>query len=185
MSLILRKWSQPLLDKEGLDDLHVEVRDRVLCLTGSCGKTVLMVSGIRFNNKTLTKVEIEYAIELFTTFINKHGKAIKVYVDKKKELYEIVQPKPEDFGGKPSYNSKMFVLGISVGKITVNVTVNNGNKVPTVTLGTLPLSIFEKVVAELPGVIVKANKYFKAAEGYDKLQAESGKLQAEINKCNI
>ena len=187
MSLILRKQCQPLLDNVGLKELHVEAVDRGMYIKGTCGKTVLTVGGINFNSRTVTKAEVEYAVELFGTFMAKHGKALKKYVAKKKEIYDLKEPLPEDFGGLAGYNRNMFTKNMVIkGKAySFNIAKNSPTASPTISIGQVDLEVFRELATKVEGIISEAQTYYKAREDYQNILAEDRKLQSEIAKCNI
>ena len=73
MSLLLRHDCQGALDAIGLDMLHVEVREKTLCVVGECGQTIVTVNGIQCGTNISGK-EVAYAVTLFDKFLAKNAK---------------------------------------------------------------------------------------------------------------
>lgn len=103
MSLILRKATQEILDANDLGMLHTDIDDgsHVLSLVTECGKPIVRISGIRFSRMAPTGKEIEYAVELFDSFLVKHGDSLREYIkharaDKLEE--DAPLPHADDFG---------------------------------------------------------------------------------------
>jgi len=82
MSILIRQQAQELLDKVGLNNLHVAIKNKVLTLVGPCGQPLLPISGIAFDTNAPRKAEIPYAIELFAKFLDTHAPQIVEYKTK-------------------------------------------------------------------------------------------------------
>ena len=181
MSLVLRKGCQPLLDKSGLDMLHVGIINKTLTLQGTCGKSIVSVNGIQFNSKTITKAELEYAVELFSTFLNKHESDLKDYITKAKAFSQVEMPRPEDFGAKKNSYHGTYSAEIEVNgyKYTVSIT-------PTHTsFGSIRHNDYTEVVKQIAKLKDKADEYYKVKAKYDKLNLENQKLLTAIVVCDI
>lgn len=91
MSLLLRHDCQGALDAIGLDMLHVEVRDKTLCVVGECGQTIVTVNGIQCSSNISNK-EVAYAVALFDKFLAKNAKDLIKFIKAKKASVGMVQP---------------------------------------------------------------------------------------------
>lgn len=179
MSLMLRKDCQPILNKVGLDMLHVGVEDRTVVVKGVCGKTIVRVNGISFNSKTVTKAEIEYATELFNIFIDNHGKRLMAYVSKAMTSSNIKQPAQEDFGGRSGYVNFSTIVVISGIQYTITTTKER------VTLPSMKIEHMKELLSNVPKAIENSKAYYEALDAFNKVTSENRKILQEISKCDI
>lgn len=94
MSLILRQKCQPILNAAGLQKLHVGLSSNYMTLHGECGQQLLVVKGIQFASKNPKVGEMNYAEELFTTFIEKHSKAILDFIKISEKAKKVIDKNP-------------------------------------------------------------------------------------------
>ena len=95
--LMLRKMAQSVLDKNGLNTLHVGIESggfKALQLRGECNKVVVTISGIPLKKTTITAKEREYAVELLAAYLAKYTKHIKEYMVQLKKLSVTEIPTP-------------------------------------------------------------------------------------------
>ena len=91
MSLMLRKACQDVLNDNNLPNYHVRIdASKCLSIVGPCGKPLLTISGIVFSRTTPTAAEIEYAVELFYSFMEKHEIALNHYIELVTEVGELL-----------------------------------------------------------------------------------------------
>lgn len=79
MSLILRQKTEQLLKDAGLPEFHVQINNKYLTIVGQCGQTIVTARGIQFSKNVPSNAEIDYAVELFATFLEKHVDTLKEY----------------------------------------------------------------------------------------------------------
>lgn len=175
MSLILRQKCQPILDSFGLSALHARLNNRVLSLSGECGRTVVDIKGIMFSNTKPAMKELEYALELLKKFLEKEGEAVLSYVRAAKDFKENHTPTVPDgwtFNGACIMHRSPTGGMISVDKdcrvmINMYTTVENAKR------------LLE--VAEDPRI----QEYFLAREEMSKKSSELADLHRKLASCDI
>lgn len=94
MSLILRKECQEVLDNNNLLNVHVGISNtKSLEIVGECGQPLVSIPGITFARLPPTNAEIKYCVELFDSFLAKHGKDIQAYM-KARETFKALPEVP-------------------------------------------------------------------------------------------
>lgn len=97
MSLTLRKDTQDALNVVGLDDYHTRINEnKYLTIVGPCGQPLITISGIEFTRREPTKAEIDFACELFGTFLAENHHEITAYVRMLKKHKQSVKPPEEN-----------------------------------------------------------------------------------------
>lgn len=79
MSLILRQKTEQLLKDAGLPEFHVQINNKYLTIVGQCGQTIVTARGIQFSKNVPSNAEIDYAVELFTAFLERHVDTLREY----------------------------------------------------------------------------------------------------------
>ena len=203
MSLMLRKNNQDVLDSYGLSDFHVEIDDgyyKTLQIVGGCGKPLVSVPGIRFTRTQPTKVEIEYATELFMNFMDIHGKLIQTYVVKAKILAAkdelpkslgkfTVQKITESFNNVLKSYRLDFIDGplkysYDISPNMKKVTFYSVNIAKNANIKTAP-SQFTKYTDNVSSLVKEGKKFIKWYYDRKKETEAVEKLHAEISTCNV
>ena len=82
MALMLRQACQPLLDERGFTSIHADIDDSTknLVLYSPCRKQMGFVHGVVFASTRPTNAEIEYAVQLFTDWLNRNESSLDDYL---------------------------------------------------------------------------------------------------------
>lgn len=186
--LVMRVQTQPILDKVGLTEAHIEVSNRQMVIVGECGQPLINIKGIQFSRSTINGKEREIAIELLSKFIDKNKKDIEHYLAEKKAYKKLVCPTEEDLndicirhGFKVSKRNYNFIVSFTVEDITISL--NKEKQIFTSSAFNVSKIIkefilTEKCIVELQDTIESINRYNESAE---KLQ----NLRNSLGTCSI
>jgi hypothetical protein len=183
MSILIRQQAQELLDKVGLNDLHVAVQDKVLTLVGPCGQPLLPISGIAFDTNAPRKAEIPYAIELFTKFLDTHAPKILEYVETKKATPQTPPSYEGTFATVQDYskNKVVYIRRNPSVDLQYNV-VSNEMYISTHTNDDYPL---DNLVAAVETLRKEAEPYKLAYTEYMANQKKLSAMKNSLTTCNI
>lgn len=197
MSLILRRTCQPILDKAGMQNFHIEMNEqqRVMEITTECGKSIVSVKGVNFSRKSPGKAEIEYAAELLEAFIMKYKKAILKYVALK-DVYDAIAPVPM-YAADESYKI-LYQRILTKNGSDYNYTIEYKDAPFLISLNTdgevTNISIDLTTTTGITAILKKKFNRTKAIQATDILAAfiyrkeEAEKLEkvsAKLNECKI
>jgi len=177
--LILRQLCQPILDEAGFTQMHVEIdHHKNLAIKGTCGQTIVSISGITFAKRQVTNNEREFAVELFTKFLAENVDKLEDFVKVSKEYKKLKEPIAKD------YYADMLVTG---GRVIFPVVggvhfYRDGIQTPGTKITSTTYS----------DLLKKYPKEFAAAEAFLNDKAEfdlQGRMvstaRSEIAKCSI
>lgn len=130
MSLILRQKTEQLLKDAGLPEFHIQINNKYLTVVGQCGQIIVTARGIQFSKNVPSKAEIDYAVELFETFLEKHIDTLREY--KKARMEEKTAIDNRD---KVASNIKFPLRSVgnivyldTVGNSSVQITLDNNGE---------------------------------------------------------
>lgn len=187
--LLLRTLAQPILDKVGLTDAHVEVRNKALTVVGECGQKIMQAKGIQFSKSTINGKERDIAIELFTKLIDKSKTKIIAFV----EAYKIHAKLPNDtikereniclkYGFKivPNYRNSEVIFktddNISINiKQLGEINIADGKDVASIIKA---LNMSKKCIDEISISFTRLNIR-------EDSECNIQKLKADLNNCSI
>lgn len=177
MSLLLRKGCQPLLDELDLEFLHVDIQNKCLCVVGECGQCIVTISGIKFNGTTPKTAEIEFAVELFQSFLTKHKDKLKEAIDAKKAFKLLEIPKiPEEYKSKYKSDGEFRNKELKYSYYCHDKSMSFEGKISPERL---------KIILQDVTMIESADAYWLELQAYQEQQKEVHKLISELQNCNI
>lgn len=109
--------AQEKLDAVGLHNLHVAITDnKRLAIKTECGRYIVTVFGIEFTRRDPVMRELEYAVELFDSFLVKHIAAIKTALDLEHKLNNFEMPSYPYLSSEFNYGNYKFTIELGNGK---------------------------------------------------------------------
>lgn len=182
--LLLRKECQVILNKAGLNDLHINVRNRYVHLVGKCGQDLMCLNGINFSKTSISVVEREYAVELIQEFVDKHGVKIAEYIKAKKQAGEkplldvtTIHPKLTLSGSTVYY---MATSKISLCYFTDKGKISMSSRIDSIHVDKVIEGLQE--AKQIQKEIVKA---YKEVDAWNYKQTALRLQKAELIKCDI
>jgi hypothetical protein len=173
--LLLRKESEKILKKVGLEDFHIEKSmGGHLAIVGKCGKRLLSISSIPVSNK-LSGEQREYITELLERFINEHREKIDNYVKEYIKFNEKWKDTDiDELDEKAStYDSNIFFRYE-----------NGKQKVSFKTYVNLDIEDVKKFVNDKEAHKKAFEAYLKSKE-YRKDLKELNSFESELSRCTI
>jgi len=184
--LMLRKDCQPLLDAIGMVDAHVEVDkyNKSPKIVGSCGKSIVDLSGIVFSKNTINASERAYGVELIGKFLedNKDKFEELLKLSESLETYRKMSIPTGTY--KINYGEAIEILDdVSGDKSGIVVTLENIN-VNLTTLGHYANDI-SRLIERYADKILEIKEYLENKKRENKVQDEICNLKSAIYKCSI
>ncbi len=178
--LLLRQACQPLLDDKGFTQFHVEIdHNKNLAIKGECGQTIVSLSGISFTKRTITSKERDFAISLFTKFLDKNHKKLQDFVKVSKITKDIKRPRSEDYPNLQVYGDDSVGLRRGDGQIVRYST--KGLQVS----GHYTPETFKALYNDLQYQFPLADKFLDAIGQFKKVQKDLQEVRAAISSCDI
>ena len=187
--LLLRQACQPLLDRLGLNNLHVTIDQKTLTIVGQCGNPLVAISGIKFSRNSASNEERDFATQLFASFLDKHKESILDFVKQKQAFTEL--PRPELPSDATSYYISSDKNSSQVYFKNYNAT-QSSSTINVYRNGQIQFYSFVPTIEFLQNNINEFSEMHKATVAFlDKLEEyrEQEKiinnLQAALAKCDI
>jgi hypothetical protein len=175
----LREMVDEVLQNVKLDFLHLDVRNGILFLAGTCGKPYINIYGINVPKKINSK-ERDYIFKIVNKYITKNINDIKWVIDKK-----INKIKPEDVIPFNCSNQRdgnnNFKYSINIGNNNISISLMDNKLYLNRNLNNVLFDIISQIILD-KDIYLKALKlYKKAHEEYIVIENEIIKL----SRCNI
>jgi len=179
MSLQLRNKTQETLNNHGLAKLHCRVdKHKTLTLNEKCGKTILPINGIVFDNRTPKVKEYSLAIKLLDAFLTEHSKLIAEMLEIDEKLSkELEYEMPEGYVYEYNFYQEVHyisVKGINYSIETKKIKVNNYTRLSDVT----KLLESKEFKTNIKNIVAHKNKT-------EMLSIKLNELKSKLDKCDI
>ena len=191
MSLILRQKTEQLLKDAGLPEFHVQINNKYLTIVGQCGQTVVTARGIQFSKNVPSNAEIDYAVELFATFLEKHVDTLKEY-----KTARMAEKAAIDLNAKMVSAIKAPLRSVGT-TLYLDTSVLTGNAVQLVltpsgelscylgSVGTRSLADWEGYIKLMKKYSAAAKNILEAAKEVNKASTATNVIRNKLSTCNI